>query len=69
MDVSGSQLVIFNGDLAAGTYWFPSGGPNTFLYMFVQQVGQWYSVTDPVPKAGEYPTLQWQPGTVTIIYQ
>lgn len=67
MDVSGSPLVIFKNDTGA-TNWFPAGGPNTYLYMFVQAVGQWYSSEDKT-KASGYPTLQWQPGTVTIIYQ
>lgn len=69
MDVSGSPLVIFKGDTPAAT-WFPAGvSPSSaYSYMFVQAVGQWYSSEDKT-KASGYPSLQWQPGAVTIIYQ
>ena len=73
MDVSASPLVISVSDSAASTgaaTWFPTGvSPNSaFQTAKVSAVGLWFSSTDNL-KAGEYPTLQWQPGTITIIYQ
>lgn len=69
IDVFASPLVIFKDDSAAAG-WFPAGvSPNTTLtYMWLRTAGQWYSSEDK-EKASGYPSLQWQPGTVTIIYQ
>jgi len=52
--------------------WFPAGGPvSTLTSVILTATGAWYTDTSNASnvKAGEYPTLQWSPATVTLIYQ
>jgi hypothetical protein len=55
-----------------GSYadWFPpSIGTNGYTTIVLDAVGDWVQNTDPATHNQPYPTLQWGPFNLTLVYQ
>lgn len=48
--------------------WFPTGGPKTFTSVTLKATGLWFTSVSK-DKAEAYPSLQWSPAYITLIYQ